>query len=165
MTPDQRARVLLLSHLSPQQQETFCKHGWFEVKGGRTKRIYRVEPGRYPQRNVTRWRNDEPWIGYCAYPMDAGIAVVSLPPCDNALAQKMILEDRGLEDVFLSMACSIEYNGNIMLYKTMRGEPVSPEDFIMAGRRARPTPRPWKTLAMTAAMLAACAALVVLIFN
>lgn len=165
MTPDQRARALLLSHLSPQQKETFCKHGWFEVKGGRTKRMYRIEPARYPQRNVTYWRNGEPWIGYCAFPMDAGIGLVSLPPCDNALAQKMILEDRRLEDVFLNKACSIEYNGNIMLYKTLRGESLEPADFRALGLRARPTPRPWKTLAMTAAMVAACAALVVLIFS
>lgn len=121
MTPDQRARNLLMSHLSPQQMQTFEKHGWFEVVGAKTRRTYRIYRGDradlnnmliseladshsvgfniYIGRNVTWMQKGRRMASFCAYPY------ATIPNCDKLLAQKLALEDVEGEDKFLNMAC------------------------------------------------------------
>ncbi len=124
MTPERRARSLLLSHLSPQQRQTLGEHGWFEVVGGKTGWTYRIHQklGRpiedrdlsnrhcpayclFIGRNVTRMKKGKRIASYDARPFRSA----SLPDSDDLLAQKLALENRLGEIKFLNMACKTEH--------------------------------------------------------
>lgn len=88
----ERARALLLSHLTTEQRETFETNGWFVVEGGRSGYRYKVRGQSYVG-NVERVDDRAVFCAHC----DS-----SLPLGDQLLAQKMMLECA--EDEFLRIA-------------------------------------------------------------
>jgi hypothetical protein len=84
-----KAKQLLLAHLSPAQQETFTKNGWFMVEGGKTKTRYRIRSNTLVA-NVDvleHQRDDKITHRLCGH-----IPTQQVPLGDHLLAQKMMLE-------------------------------------------------------------------------
>jgi hypothetical protein len=101
-----RANELLLQHLTPAQRETFSKHGWFIVEGGKTKTKYRIRAVDHMVANVdvyerqfSLFNNPDQKITHrlCAH-----VPTNKVPLGDQLLAQKMMLEFS--EDDFLRIA-------------------------------------------------------------
>lgn len=93
-----RARELLLEHLTPDQRDTFVKHGWFIVEGGKSRARYRVRSDRGLVANVDVIDpRDRPTHRLCAHARSG-----SVPMGDQLLAQKIMLELA--EDDFLRIA-------------------------------------------------------------
>jgi len=90
-----RARELLLSHLTDEQRRTFENNGWFVVEGGRTGGRYRIRQG-YAG-NVDVLDGDLVSHKLCAH-----ADPVAVPWPDQMLAQKLMLEID--EDDFLAIA-------------------------------------------------------------
>jgi hypothetical protein len=95
-----RARELLLSHLTLEQRETFEHNKWFVVKGGKSGKLYRIRDGGHVVANIEVMRA----VGYndvdhrlCAH-CDAS----KYPLGDHFLAQKLMLEFD--EEAFLRIA-------------------------------------------------------------
>jgi hypothetical protein len=92
-----RARELLLEHLTPQQRETFTKHHWFIVEGGRSKQKYRINGHRGLSGNVdVVGASNRVSHRLCAHLNS------TLPMGDQLVAQKLMLEFD--EDEFLRIA-------------------------------------------------------------
>jgi len=91
-----RARELLLEHLTPQQRETYVKNGWFVVEGGRTKTKYRIRGGTLVANIDVLDKRDRSMHRLC------GHAQSHIPMGDQLLSQKIMLELA--EDDFLRIA-------------------------------------------------------------
>jgi hypothetical protein len=91
----ERAKALLLEHLTQEQRETFERNGWFVVEGGKSKTQYRINPNAHAG-NVTQLKKDKAEWSYC------GHIDYRYPAYDNALAQKLLLEAD--EKAFLKVA-------------------------------------------------------------
>jgi hypothetical protein len=87
-----RARELLLSHLTEEQRATFIENRWFVVIGGRSRMRYRIETGHLVA-NVRRLNDNLRLCAHCDH---------SLPMDDHLIAQKLMLEYD--EDAFLAIA-------------------------------------------------------------
>jgi hypothetical protein len=87
-----RARELLLSHLTEEQRATFIENRWFVVIGGRSRMRYRIETGHLVA-NVRRLDDNARLCAHCDH---------SLPMDDHLIAQKLMLEYD--EDAFLAIA-------------------------------------------------------------
>jgi hypothetical protein len=84
-TAEGKARTLLRSWLSPAQRDQFDAHGWFEVVGCTTGKLYRITYGTCA--NIFEVANDDIIVtGLCFVP--AG----RLAEGDVMLAQKIALE-------------------------------------------------------------------------
>jgi len=92
-----RAKELLLQHLSPQQQETYRKHDWFVVEGGRSKIKYRIRGGTLTANVDVLDKTEKTTHRLCAHPR-----LEACPMGDQLLAQKLTLEHA--EDDFLRIA-------------------------------------------------------------
>jgi hypothetical protein len=90
-----RARALLLEHLSPAQRKTFTEHGWFVVEGGRTKTRYRIRSAGAAG-NIDVLQGERATARLCCH------AQSHIPLGDQWLAQKIMLELA--EDDFLRIA-------------------------------------------------------------
>jgi hypothetical protein len=90
----ERARELLLAHLTPEQRRTFEENKWFIVQGGRTKRQYKVHANGGLNGNVEVMGENHRLCAHC----DQYI----MPFNDNILMQKVMLELD--EDSFLRVA-------------------------------------------------------------
>lgn len=91
-----RARELLLEHLTLQQRETFVENGWFVVEGGRTKTKYRIRGGTLVANIDVLDKRDRSTHRLC------GHAQSHIPMGDQLLSQKIMLELA--EDEFLRLA-------------------------------------------------------------
>lgn len=91
-----RARELLLEHLSPAQRETFIANGWFVVEGGRSKTRYRIRSAGAAGNIDVLDRRDRTTHRLCCH------AASDIPLGDQWLAQKIMLELA--EDDFLRIA-------------------------------------------------------------
>lgn len=91
----ERAKALLLEHLTHDQRQTFEQNGWFVVEGGKSKKQYRISPANHAG-NVVEFDGEKPLHRYCAH------IPQQFPSFDNALAQKLALEVD--EDAFLKVA-------------------------------------------------------------
>jgi hypothetical protein len=87
-----RARELLLSHLTEEQRATFIENKWFVVVGGRSRMRYRIETGHLVA-NVRRLDDGARLCAHCDH---------TLPMDDHLIAQKLMLEYD--EDAFLAIA-------------------------------------------------------------
>jgi hypothetical protein len=92
---DDRARDLLLAHLSPEQRRTFIDNGWFIVEGGRSKTKYRIRNDRGLVANIDVL--DGSPVRLCAHCRHGAVTFH-----DHLLAQKVHLELN--EDDFLRTA-------------------------------------------------------------
>jgi hypothetical protein len=92
LTAFDRARELLLSHLTEEQRATFIENRWFVVVGGRSRMRYRIETGHLVA-NVRRLDDGARLCAHCDH---------SLPMDDHLIAQKLMLEYD--EDAFLAIA-------------------------------------------------------------
>ncbi len=91
----QRARELLLQHLTPGQRESFLTNKFFVVEGGRSKRRYRIEDLGHLVANIRVI--EERGGRLCGH-----IRAPGIPMGDHLLAQKLMLE--GSEEEFLRLA-------------------------------------------------------------
>ena len=78
-----RARRLLLSHLTPEQRQTFMERGWFVVEGGRSKQRYRI-------RDKTVMANIDVLDGDRVTHRLCGHCEPGIPIADQLLAQKVM---------------------------------------------------------------------------
>jgi hypothetical protein len=85
---DQRARGLLLEHLTPEQRETFEDNGWFVVEGGESGTLYRIRNQGSMIANVEVLNP----AGCATHRLCAHVPVGQVPMGDQLLAQKMMLE-------------------------------------------------------------------------
>lgn len=92
-----RAKELLLMHLTPAQKETFEKNQWFIVEGGRSKQRYRIHT-HHVIANIDVMAGDKVKHRLCAH-LNASCGA---PMNDHILAQKLMLE--AAEDDFLKVA-------------------------------------------------------------
>lgn len=92
-----RARELLLEHLTPQQRKTFEENGWFIVRGGQSKKQYRISTQGYAG-NVSELHDS----GHAAARYCAHAPANAIPLHDHFIAQKYMLEFA--EDDFLRVA-------------------------------------------------------------
>lgn len=84
-TAEGKAKALLRSWLSPAQRDQFDAHGWFEVVGGTTGKLYRITYGTCA--NVFEVANDGILVtGLCF------VTAERLAEGDVMLAQKIALE-------------------------------------------------------------------------
>jgi len=90
-----RARELLIEHLTAEQRETYQRHGFFVVEGGRSKQKYRIRSGSLIG-NVDVLDGDNVRHRLCAH------AAHEIPMGDQLLIQKFLLEHD--EDHFLRTA-------------------------------------------------------------
>jgi hypothetical protein len=86
---DERAKQLLLDHLSEEQKKTFEKDGWFECVGNKTKKVYRI----HNYRNINTLQGK---TKYCL------VQKSTVPLPDQLLTEKMLIEND--EDKFLKVA-------------------------------------------------------------
>lgn len=93
---DDRAKQLLLDHLSEEQKKTFEKEGWFECVGNKTGKTYRV----HNYRNVNTVQGK---TKYCLVQKNT----VPLP--DQLLTEKMLIEND--EEKFLKVANRFDTDG------------------------------------------------------
>lgn len=87
MAARQRARELLLEHLTPSQRDTFEKNGWFIVEGGKSGTRYRIRSSGVAGNIDVLGRGDRVQHRLCCHTMDG-----TIPQGDNWLAQKIMLE-------------------------------------------------------------------------
>lgn len=90
-----KAKELLLEHLTPAQKETFNKNKWFVVEGGRSKQQYRIMAERCSI-NIEVMDGKKVSHKLCAH------LGHDIPLHDHILAQKIMLESA--EDDFLKIA-------------------------------------------------------------
>src|SRR6185295_469610 len=83
--PEQRAEALLLRHLTPDQQKTYLKFGWFEVRG-QDGSLWTIDRNGGTL-NVTCVCRSGTRV-YCTYLADN-------PRADTLLAQKLTIEATG----------------------------------------------------------------------
>lgn len=88
-----KAEELLLSHLTPEQRETFVKNKWFVVQG--KKQQYRINGTRYAG-NIDIMDGEKVTARLCCH------CTVDIPLHDHLLAQKIMLESA--EDDFIKLA-------------------------------------------------------------
>jgi hypothetical protein len=92
-----RARDLLLAHLTPKQRRTFEENGWFVVEGGKTGRPYRIRAKEDLVANIDVVEDDRTLYRLCGH-----CGLKEVPLGDHLLAQKLMLE--GAEEEFLRLA-------------------------------------------------------------
>lgn len=90
-----RAKELLLSHLTPEQQRTFEENNWFIVKGGKSGTRYRIGTNRYAG-NIEVLHGDKAVARLCCH------CYGDIPLHDQHMAQMLAL--RWDEDRFLGLA-------------------------------------------------------------
>lgn len=95
----ERARNLLLGHLTAAQRETFEKNKWFVVEGGQSQTRYRINDSSHMVANIDVMSDETDKIrhrlcGHCG--------LDDVPIGDQLLAQKLMLEYD--EDRFLRLA-------------------------------------------------------------
>jgi len=90
-----RAKELLMSHLTPEQQRTFKDNGWFIVEGGKSKTKYRIRCD-HSTANIYALKGDQTTHRLCAH------CLPHIPLADHLLAQKVMLEMA--EETFLRLA-------------------------------------------------------------
>ena len=95
LTPDDRAYKLLRRHLTPTQRKQLNETGSFNVRGGTSKCLYRIN-AHARSGNITRGNRR-----YCAY---VSRYICDLPTADHVLAQKLAIECN--ERAFLKTACA-----------------------------------------------------------
>ena len=83
--PDERAEALLLSHLTPDQRDTYLEYGWFDVPG-RDGSLWTIDRAGGTQNVTCLCRNGR--RVYCTYLDD-------VPRADVLLAQKLAIEATG----------------------------------------------------------------------
>ena len=93
---EDRAKKLLLSHLTDHQKKTFKDNGWFVVEGGKTKTQYRIRANGSVAGNVDEMREGRVTHRLCCH------CNGSIPTFDHFLAQKTMLESA--EEDFLRLA-------------------------------------------------------------
>ena len=93
-----RARDLLLDHLTPEQRETMKRHGWFVVLGGKSKQPYRIHTDRGPAGNVIECD----YAGAPVARLCGHIRTAFLPDYDEYLAQMIMLQAD--EDAYRALA-------------------------------------------------------------
>lgn len=87
---DERARMLLLEHLTPEQREYVKKHKFFVIEGGKSKKKYRIWTERGTNGNVERLKDDgHPDLAYCVHLTSDKFV---FPHSDHILGQKLMLE-------------------------------------------------------------------------
>jgi hypothetical protein len=117
---NERAKQLLLSHLSESQREEYDKLKgftvitpsgikWFLTRGIRAANAFRFDPD--DARKAASGR------AYCGY-----ISHV-YPFADNLLAQKLLLESEGGEEIFCQIALR-QYDGTFQRFKEIRRLPA-----------------------------------------
>jgi hypothetical protein len=94
---NERARGLLLEHLTPEQRTTFEQNKWFVVVGGKTGKKYRIRDKGDLVANVDALDGERVTHRLCAHAPSG-----SIPLGDQLLAQKITLEFD--EDEFLRKA-------------------------------------------------------------
>lgn len=94
----ERARALLLSHLTPEQRAAFEVNKWFVVEGGKSKRQYRINAKGSLVANIDLLQGDKVEHRLCAHCSH----MHGLPLDDQLLLQKLMLETD--EDKFLIIA-------------------------------------------------------------
>lgn len=92
-TANNRAKELLLSHLTAEQRKTFNENGWFIVEGGRTKQKYRIN-GSSISGNIDVLGKNHRLCAHAPHGM--------VPHFDHLLTQKVMIELA--EDDFLRVA-------------------------------------------------------------
>lgn len=98
-----RAQQFLLDHLTPQQQETYTKNGWFIVEGGKTKTRYRIRSNTLMANvDVMVFQPGSKVMEQPSHKLCGHIPSDQVPLGDHLLAQKMMLEFS--EDDFLRLA-------------------------------------------------------------
>jgi len=90
----ERARDLLIAHLSAEQRKSMEQRGWFVVKGGKSGTNYRIRTGSYAG-NIEVLRGDKVTGVLCCH-------CDGIPLHDHHLAQKLALQYD--EDRFLRIA-------------------------------------------------------------
>lgn len=109
----QRAKELLLEHLTEAQRETFTKNNWFVVEGGKTKTRYKIHAEPHMIGNIevleTVFTIDKKRKGdgvdkneRVKHRLCGHCDLAKIPLGDQLLAQKMMLEFA--EDDFLAIA-------------------------------------------------------------
>jgi hypothetical protein len=82
----EKAKQLLLDHLTPDQRDMVEKNGWFVIEGGKTGKRYRIKSGTVTG-NVEELDNSEKTIAkYCCHLNH------QYPHSDHHLAQKLMIE-------------------------------------------------------------------------
>lgn len=94
----ERAESLLLSCLTPEQLRTYNEKKWFVVEGGHSKTKYRINASEHMVANVDVLKDD----GKVSHRLCAHLALGTVPPGDQLVAQKLMLE--GNEEHFLRTA-------------------------------------------------------------
>ena len=93
-----RARDLLLDHLTEAQRETIRQHGWFVVEGGRSRTPYRIHINRGPAGNIDELDGH----GLVRARLCGHIRHTWVPDYDEFLAQMLMLQAE--EDEYLRIA-------------------------------------------------------------
>jgi hypothetical protein len=91
----EKAKQLLLEHLTSEQRETVEKNGWFVIEGGRSKKRYRIRSSGVTG-NVEEMDGERVIAKYCCHISH------SYPRSDHHLTQKLMLEWD--EETFLRLA-------------------------------------------------------------
>lgn len=120
LTPEEKARELLLAHLSPAQKDCFVANNYFDCIGSETGRRYRIDLGASGYRHIL-FRNVS-WVlfgkeiaRYCSEPDYRFM----LPKFDKMLTQKLAIETN--EKYFLSNANRHMNDGPIVLSLLLAG--------------------------------------------
>ena len=103
-----RARELLVSHLTAEQRETFERNRWFVVKGGKSGKLYRIRVGEFVAANIEVLDDRQGYL----FEVERSVKIThrlcghlhfhECPLPDHFLAQKLMLEHD--EDEFLRIA-------------------------------------------------------------
>jgi hypothetical protein len=96
LAADQRAKDLLLSHLTPEQRKTFENNGWFIVKGGKSGDRYKIKTNGYAGNIDKVDVNNVSQIRFCAHTRR------ELPLHDHHVAQMLAIQYD--EEQFLRVA-------------------------------------------------------------
>ena len=95
----ERARNLLLGHLSPAQRETYEENRWFIVEGGRSQTKYRINYSSHMVANIDVMSDE---LDRVKHHLCGHCGLDDVPIGDQLLAQKLMLEYD--EDRFLRLA-------------------------------------------------------------
>jgi hypothetical protein len=91
----EKAKQILLEHLTPAQREMVEKNGWFVIEGGKSGKRYRIKANAIAG-NVEEMDGDKAIARYCCH------LPHQYPKSDHHLTQKLMLEWN--EEEFLRVA-------------------------------------------------------------
>jgi hypothetical protein len=92
----EKAKQILLDHLTPEQRDTVEKNGWFVIEGGITGKRYKIKSGGVAGNIEELDDNGKMIAKYCCHLSHV------FPQSDHHLAQKLMLEWN--ESEFLRLA-------------------------------------------------------------